>query len=134
MRVRIDLAYDGAGFAGWAKQPGLQTVQGALEAAHVSLELPVGVVVGRGEGKGDEFARGCGDAWVGADAVAPAFLHQFAHDAGNALVLRVAAHLISSRCARVSLAPGTSTPALMAALMALLSTSQEGGGGGTSRM
>ncbi|MDO4917320.1 MAG: tRNA pseudouridine(38-40) synthase TruA, partial [Rothia sp. (in: high G+C Gram-positive bacteria)] len=25
-RVRIDLAYDGAPFAGWAKQPGLVTV------------------------------------------------------------------------------------------------------------
>ena len=33
MRVRIDLAYDGAGFAGWAKQPGLETVQGELESA-----------------------------------------------------------------------------------------------------
>ncbi|MDR1806775.1 MAG: tRNA pseudouridine(38-40) synthase TruA [Propionibacteriaceae bacterium] len=30
-RVRLDLAYDGAGFAGWAKQPGLRTVQGELE-------------------------------------------------------------------------------------------------------
>ena len=31
--VRIDLAYHGAGFAGWAMQPGLRTVQGELEAA-----------------------------------------------------------------------------------------------------
>jgi tRNA pseudouridine38-40 synthase len=31
VRVRLDLAYDGAGFAGWAKQPGLRTVQGVLE-------------------------------------------------------------------------------------------------------
>ncbi|MDR1450664.1 MAG: tRNA pseudouridine synthase A, partial [Propionibacteriaceae bacterium] len=30
-RVRLDLAYDGAAFAGWAKQPGLRTVQGVLE-------------------------------------------------------------------------------------------------------
>jgi tRNA pseudouridine38-40 synthase len=30
-RVRIDLAYDGTAFAGWAKQPGLRTVQGVLE-------------------------------------------------------------------------------------------------------
>lgn len=31
MRLRIDLAYDGAGFHGWARQPGLRTVQGELE-------------------------------------------------------------------------------------------------------
>ncbi|MBA2522936.1 MAG: tRNA pseudouridine(38-40) synthase TruA [Solirubrobacterales bacterium] len=30
---RLDIAYDGAGFAGWAKQPGRRTVQGELEAA-----------------------------------------------------------------------------------------------------
>lgn len=32
-RLRIDLAYDGAGFHGWARQPGLRTVQGEIEAA-----------------------------------------------------------------------------------------------------
>ncbi|WP_051480502.1 tRNA pseudouridine(38-40) synthase TruA [Cellulomonas sp. KRMCY2] len=33
VRVRIDLSYDGTGFAGWATQPGLRTVQGTLEVA-----------------------------------------------------------------------------------------------------
>jgi tRNA pseudouridine38-40 synthase len=33
VRLRLDLAYDGAGFHGWARQPGLRTVQGDLEAA-----------------------------------------------------------------------------------------------------
>ncbi|MGO4596510.1 tRNA pseudouridine(38-40) synthase TruA [Terrabacter sp. 2RAF25] len=33
LRVRIDLAYDGTHFAGWAAQPGLRTVQGELTAA-----------------------------------------------------------------------------------------------------
>ncbi len=33
MRLRIDLAYDGGDFHGWAAQPGLRTVQGELEAA-----------------------------------------------------------------------------------------------------
>ena len=33
MRLRIDLAYDGAGFHGWARQEGLRTVQGDLEGA-----------------------------------------------------------------------------------------------------
>src|SRR4051812_21545664 len=31
--IRLDLAYHGAGFAGWAAQPGARTVQGELEAA-----------------------------------------------------------------------------------------------------
>jgi tRNA pseudouridine38-40 synthase len=31
--VRLDIAYHGAGFAGWAAQPGVRTVQGELEAA-----------------------------------------------------------------------------------------------------
>ncbi|WP_421083197.1 tRNA pseudouridine(38-40) synthase TruA [Rothia nasimurium] len=33
IRVRIDFAYDGGPFSGWAKQPGLVTVQGVLEGA-----------------------------------------------------------------------------------------------------
>jgi len=33
VRVRLDLGYDGAGFAGWAVQPGLRTVQGVLAEA-----------------------------------------------------------------------------------------------------
>ncbi|MDO4665294.1 MAG: tRNA pseudouridine(38-40) synthase TruA [Actinomycetaceae bacterium] len=31
MRIRLDIAYDGTGFAGWARQNGLRTVQGTLE-------------------------------------------------------------------------------------------------------
>lgn len=33
MRIRFDIAYDGTHFRGWARQPGLRTVQGDLEAA-----------------------------------------------------------------------------------------------------
>lgn len=32
-RLRLDLAYDGTAFSGWAAQPGLRTVQGEIEAA-----------------------------------------------------------------------------------------------------
>lgn len=32
-RLRLDLAYDGTSFAGWARQPGLRTVQEVVEAA-----------------------------------------------------------------------------------------------------
>ncbi|MGC5627346.1 tRNA pseudouridine synthase A [Georgenia sp. Z1344] len=33
VRVRLDLAYDGTDFSGWAAQPGLRTVEGELTAA-----------------------------------------------------------------------------------------------------
>ena len=37
MRLRIDLAYDGTDFSGWAAQPGLRTVQGTLERALMTV-------------------------------------------------------------------------------------------------
>ena len=41
MRLRIDLAYDGTDFHGWASQPGLRTVQGELEHCLATiLRLP----------------------------------------------------------------------------------------------
>ncbi|MBB2955774.1 tRNA pseudouridine38-40 synthase [Bifidobacterium commune] len=40
MRLRIDLAYDGAAFHGWARQPGLRTVQGIFEEVlHTVLRI-----------------------------------------------------------------------------------------------
>ena len=33
VRIRLDLAYDGSVFSGWARQPGLRTVEGCLEQA-----------------------------------------------------------------------------------------------------
>jgi tRNA pseudouridine38-40 synthase len=44
VRVRLDLAYEGTGFSGWATQPGLRTVQGELETAFA-------VATGRAEGE-----------------------------------------------------------------------------------
>ncbi|MGH8901892.1 MAG: tRNA pseudouridine(38-40) synthase TruA [Egibacteraceae bacterium] len=46
VRIRVDLAYDGAGFAGFARQPGQRTVQGVLEDALAKLAgVPVEVTV-----------------------------------------------------------------------------------------
>ena len=52
VRLRLDIAYDGAAFSGWARQPGLRTVQGALESALATVftrwgEPPVLTVAGR---------------------------------------------------------------------------------------
>jgi len=37
MRLRIDFSYDGTDFSGWAKQPGLHTVQGSLDTALATI-------------------------------------------------------------------------------------------------
>ncbi|WP_253202090.1 tRNA pseudouridine(38-40) synthase TruA [Subtercola sp. PAMC28395] len=52
VRVRLDLAYDGTDFAGWARQPGLRTIQGEVEKALAGLYSKLGpiaslVVAGR---------------------------------------------------------------------------------------
>jgi tRNA pseudouridine38-40 synthase len=44
--VRLEIEYDGSGFKGWARQPGLRTVQGELEAALATvLREPVELTV-----------------------------------------------------------------------------------------
>lgn len=43
MRLRLDLAYDGTHFSGWAIQPGMRTVQGELEAALAMILRQPGV-------------------------------------------------------------------------------------------
>ncbi|WP_099331590.1 tRNA pseudouridine(38-40) synthase TruA [Actinomyces minihominis] len=45
-RLRLDLRYDGTDFHGWAKQDGLRTVQGEVEAALATiLRQPAGLTV-----------------------------------------------------------------------------------------
>ena len=51
-RLRLDIAYDGSAFTGWAKQPGIRTVQGELESALATVfrrhgEPPLLTVAGR---------------------------------------------------------------------------------------
>jgi tRNA pseudouridine38-40 synthase len=46
LRIRLDLAYDGGPFSGWAVQPGRRTVQGVLEGAlELLLRRPIRVTV-----------------------------------------------------------------------------------------
>jgi tRNA pseudouridine38-40 synthase len=59
VRIRIDLAYDGTDFHGWAVQPRLRTVQGELQAAlATALRVPEVRVVCAGRTDTGVHARG----------------------------------------------------------------------------
>jgi tRNA pseudouridine38-40 synthase len=59
VRIRIDLAYDGTDFRGWAVQPGLRTVQGELSAAlATALRVPSVALVCAGRTDTGVHARG----------------------------------------------------------------------------
>ncbi|WP_182524530.1 tRNA pseudouridine(38-40) synthase TruA [Nocardioides dongkuii] len=59
MRLRIDLAYDGSDFHGWAGQPGLRTVQGTLTTALATvLRVPSVSVTCAGRTDTGVHARG----------------------------------------------------------------------------
>jgi len=59
VRIRVDLAYDGTDFHGWATQPGLRTVQGELEAALATvLRAPEVTLVCAGRTDTGVHARG----------------------------------------------------------------------------
>jgi tRNA pseudouridine38-40 synthase len=59
VRLRLDLAYDGTDFHGWATQPGLRTVQGTVEAALAQvLRLPAVSVTCAGRTDTGVHARG----------------------------------------------------------------------------
>ncbi len=59
MRLRIDLAYDGTGFHGWASQPQLRTVQATLEQALCTvLRVPEAATTCAGRTDTGVHARG----------------------------------------------------------------------------
>lgn len=76
LRVRLDLAYDGAGFSGWARQPGLRTVQGELTTAIervLRISEPRVVVAGRTDAGVHALGQVChldipAEAWPGSEA------------------------------------------------------------------
>lgn len=60
MRLRLDIAYDGVGFAGWARQPGQRTVQECLAVAlrHVLRSNAELALTGAGRTDAGVHARG----------------------------------------------------------------------------
>ena len=58
--IRLLIAYDGTGFRGWARQPGLRTVQGSIEdvLALMVAEAPRLSVAGRTDSGVRERAAG----------------------------------------------------------------------------
>ena len=90
MRVRIDLAYDGGGFHGWARQPGLRTVQGELERAlDTVLRVEGSSLTVAGRTDTGVHARGQVAHLDVDDAVFPAAGGRRAYDAGDALLRRL---------------------------------------------
>jgi len=59
VRLKLELGYDGSDFCGWARQPGLRSVQGVLEQALVTaLRVPDLIAVCAGRTDAGVHARG----------------------------------------------------------------------------
>ncbi len=57
LRLSLTLSYDGTGYSGWARQPDLPTVQGALEAALSQVDARIAGVVCAGRTDAGVHAR-----------------------------------------------------------------------------
>lgn len=57
LRLSITLGYDGTGYAGWARQPQLRTIQGDLEDALARIDERIGAVVCAGRTDAGVHAR-----------------------------------------------------------------------------
>ena len=71
-RLRLDLAYDGSRFHGWAVQPGLRTVQGEIEVSDSTgkrLTVPRGRSVWVAAGDGRVWVSGPGTAFRATDGL-----------------------------------------------------------------
>lgn len=107
MRVRIDLGYDGGGFHGWARQPGLRTVQGELERAlDTVLRVEGSSLTVAGRTDSGVHARGQVTHLDVDDAVVDAARGRAAHSAGDVLLRRLNGVLAPDvRVHRVGAAP-----------------------------
>ncbi len=95
LRVRIDLGYDGTGYAGWARQPTLPTIQGELERALTQIDDRIGSVVCAGRTDAGVHARSQvvhvdipGDVWAGRGP--DGLVHQLNRFTGPQIYVRTA--------------------------------------------
>ncbi|TRY20310.1 tRNA pseudouridine(38-40) synthase TruA [Tessaracoccus rhinocerotis] len=92
MRWRIDLAYDGTDFRGWALQPGHRTVQGVLEG-HIAqvlrlAERPALVVAGRTDAGVHAAAQVCHVDLDGDEDIAATLLRRLTRVLPDDVVVR----------------------------------------------
>ena len=115
VRVRLDLAYDGTDFSGWAKQRGRRTVQGELEAR--AARRCCGCRTGRADGRRAAPTPGCTPA---ARSRTSTCRRRCGPSTASKLLRRLAGRLPRDvRVWRVAEAPGRLQRALLGDLAAL---------------